>query len=294
MMNKDKTLVLIDTSSILYIVISNCSKDERTSDNFKAYKKHYDDFMQGILDDTGADYYIAFGDGWTSFRKQQYSEFKGDRKSKPTPKFMKDLKQYAKDKWNVVSSNIFESDDLCLIHAHWYRGTVVDDLVFTKVIVASPDSDLPQDEGTYFDYGYRKKKISLKEAFLTINKDEAERRLWSRVIIKGHNNKLDYLVGCGIVCASKYLESYTPPQLKLATLNAYIQGIDKKKHGTPKNIKGYGLLKGVEKFRDSFVQTYLIRTFWEAKEIDPDFELVNPLKVELLNTEEDDFTTNFL
>lgn len=271
-MNK-LNLTIIDSSSILYIICYNLNKDETNSDDFSKYKEYYDNYFQGILEDTKADYYIAFGDGYTSFRKQKFNNFKADRKSKPIPKFLNDLKQYAIDKWNSISSNKLEADDLCIIHSNYYNKEY-------NVTIASIDGDLRQEQGLYFDYQYKRKKIPVHQAFEVLSEEIAEFNLWKYVLIKGHNNSI-YLHGCGEETAKKYLVNFlkNTRQLKLAVLNAYIHGIDKKKHNTPRNVKGYGLIKGISEFSKAFEQTYLLRTLDEAYDIDDNFDIIKPIEI---------------
>lgn len=266
-------LTEIDISSVYYSVIHNCNKeDDPRRDDFSYYKQSFDAYIESILINTKATHYLMFGDGYTSFRKKAFTEFKGDRKSKPIPKFINDLKNYGRDKWNVITSNILEADDLCLIHTNEIIG-------FDKIIIASIDSDLRQEEGIFYNYGYKRSNLSLEEAFEVINKEQSRRNLWKQVMIKGHNNKTSFLKGCGKVSAEKYLKPYSINQLKLAALNAFILGIDKKIHDVPRNIKGYGLLKGIDEFSKAFIQSYLLRTIEEALEYDPEFSLYLPNKI---------------
>lgn len=268
-----KILVIIDISSIWYSVCYTCNKEDNPrKDDFTYYIKTLNLYVQTILDDTKATHFIAFGDGYTSFRKKLFSEFKGDR-TKKLPRFIRDLKTYGTDKWGVIYNNMLEADDLALIHRNELKDK------FDKVIIAAIDSDLKQEEGIFYDYGYRRKNLLLEDAFKTITREESRRNLWKQVIIKGHNNKLDYLEGCGKVCAVKYLDKYSIHQLRLATLNAFILGIDKKLHNVPKNIKGFGLMNGIDKFSKAFKQSYLLRSVREATEYDVKFNLSEPIEV---------------
>ncbi len=280
-------LTTIDVSSLLYSACYICNKEDNPNkDNFLHYKKTFDEYMQSIIIETKATHLLVFGDGYTSFRKLLFSDFKGDRKErKQIFKFMTDLKYYAFEKWNVINNNLLEADDLCLIHNHNNHHTYepLSDyetrIKFDKIIIASKDSDLRQGEGLFFNYGYRQSKIPLSEAFETITKDDAEYNLWEQVLIKGHNNKLDYLEGCGKGTAARYLVNFSPKQLKLAVLNAFVFGVDKKKYNTPRNVKGYGLSLGIDKFSNAFKQTYLLRNFTQALRVDPEFKYSYPQKI---------------
>ena len=271
------TLTIIDTSPLLYSTCYTCNKeDEPRRNDFSHYTEIFDSYMTSILEETDANYFLAFGDGYTSFRKNTFSNFKGDRK-KPYTKFMLDLKLHAEKKWNIISSNILESDDLCVIHSNFYNKYNFNDS--NNMIIATIDSDLRQEKGKFFNFGYRRKNIPVEEAFETVTYEQSIINLWSQVLSKGHNNKSDYLANCGEKCAEKYLKNFSINQLKLATLNAFIQGIDKKRYNVPRNIKGYGLALGIEKFSRAFKQTYLLRTEEEATREDPNFTLSTPTKI---------------
>lgn len=90
-----KRLTIIDFSSLLYSACYNCSVNEEKADNFEEYRNTLDFYVQNILDDTKADLYIAFGDDYTCFRKEEFKEFKGDRVNKAPLKFITDLRLYA-------------------------------------------------------------------------------------------------------------------------------------------------------------------------------------------------------
>jgi len=272
-MDKEEIPVFIDTSSLIYGACFNSNKKEKEYNNFDIYLDALMSYIKNILTDTKATSYILFGDGYTSFRKKRYTDFKGDRKSKPTPKFFTDLKHYAVETLGMITSNIFEADDLCLLHNRKYGG-----------IVASGDSDLRQDKGTFFNYNYHRYNIPLEVAFEELTSDKAEKNLWKQVMKKGHNNKTSYLVGCGEETAKGYLKAFTPAQAKLAAMNAFVFGIDKSKYEDVKrNIKGYGLSVGIREFYNAFSQSYLLRTEEEALELDPEFYFEFPTSVDIFN-----------
>ena len=290
----ENILVIIDTAPLLYSTCFVCSKDDNPNkDNFVYYKDTFDNYMQDVILDTKANYYLSFGDGYTSFRKQMFATFKGDRVNKGKPKFFYDLKKYAQKKWNIISSNILEADDLCLIHNQFYSviAAMIPEkgdsfsMVSLSPIIATIDSDLKQDKGNFYNFGYIRSKITKEKAFQTISEDQGTRNLWQQVLMKGHNNKVDYLVNCGKECAKLYTKPFSIPQLKLAVLNAFINGIDKNKYNMKRNVKGYGLVNGIDKFSKAFTQTYLLRTEEEALEKDPEFTLSSPLKI--IEIEED-------
>lgn len=286
-MNK---LILIDFSSLLYSACYNCQVKESISDDFKQYKDTLDFYVQSIFDDTEATHYIAFGDGNTSFRKNEFKEFKADRTTKPKMKFFKELKEYAIDKYKLIIDSKLEADDMLLLVLENIRH-IPDEW---NILIASKDSDVPQIQGNFYNYSWRRNlyshgktpnKEQLKEgfenAFMNLNSEEAAQALWRMVLTKGHNNKYHFLKGCGKETAINYLKGFSTTQLKLAVLNAFINGINPKDYeGVKRKVKGYGLLKGIEWFNNAFRQSYLLRTLDEVIEVNSEFEIPTPIIIE--------------
>lgn len=269
-------LTLIDFSSLIYAVSYNCSKLDEP-ENYLLYRNTLDNYVKSILEDTQATHYIAFGDSGSSFRKKLFSDFKGNRKTKDFPGlFTTDLKKYAVVKWNLVTNFELEADDLCLIHQSHAEDLFPGEEV--SVVIASKDSDLRQVAGTFFDYGYRRANLTVEQAFETLDAKTAKYNLYKHVLIKGHNDKLDYLEGCGKESAEKYLSAFSESQLAMATLNAFMKGINKNTYGIYKNVIGYGESEGIAKFYNAFTQSYLLRTGLEALKYDPRFDLSKPIK----------------
>lgn len=284
-----KNLTIIDTSSLIYSACYNNSIKEDTSDDFSTYKQAFDYYINSVLEDTKANYYILFGDGYTSYRKKLFESFKADR-TKPHMKFKSDLTQYAKDTWNMFIHDELEADDLCLIAKNECKSKY-------NVIIAAIDSDLQQDEGTFFNYGWRRslykqygdsipqniKDETFKNAFVTVDQNQANFNLWKQVLIKGHNNKVDYLERCGEDTAINYLKEFY--EYDHAVFIAFILGIKASAfHKIKRNVKGYGLNIGIDKFSKAFKQTYLFRNMEELTDLG--IELTLP-EIYSVNTEDD-------
>jgi 5'-3' exonuclease len=248
----EKKLTLIDATSLIYSACFNTNKNELYSDHFTHYKEALHFYIDNILRETKADEYILFGDERTSYRKSLFPTFKADRK-KPYMKFKSDLMHYAINELNFYTHSQLEADDLCLLANRYFKKEY-------DITIAAKDSDLKQDKGVFFNYGIFRKNEDPTLGFETLDINEANFKLWKAVLTKGHNNKIDYLEKCGDVCATNYLKAFNPPQYKFATLKAFIEGINKNDYTDIKrNISGYGLNKGIEKFNNAFKQTYLFR-----------------------------------
>lgn len=283
-MNK---LTIIDFSSLLYSTCYNCSVDKDKADNFEEYRNTLDFYVQNIFDDTKADFYIAFGDDYTCFRKDEFKEYKADRASKDPLKFITDLRLYAIKRYNIIINDKLEADDMCLITAN-LLGDKYD------VTIASKDGDLRQMKGLFYNYGwrqavYKKYKVpsnkqlkeGLRNAFETLSEDQGNFKLWAKVLVKGHNYKYHYLVRCGDVTAEKYLATYPTSNRMILVLRAFVNGIKSTKTNNIKqSVKGYGLLKGIDYFNKAFRQTYLLQTVEEARLVGSDFEVPVPIDLE--------------
>jgi len=154
-----------------------------------------------------------------------------------------------------------ESDDMCLLTHNQYKDEY-------DITIAAIDGDLRQYSAKFFNYGiFRKKDYQIEDGFEIITPEQAQFNLWKQVLIKGHNNKVNYLEGCGEETANSYLSGFRVDQYSFAVIKAYIQGINSVEYKTKRNVKGYGLNKGIDEFNKSFKQTYLFRTQAELDEL---------------------------
>lgn len=254
-------LTIIDGSSLIYSASYNVSVKESSTDDFSKYRDTLDYYIDSILDITKADKYILFGDDSSSYRKRIFDTFKSDRIIKAQyTKFKYDLLYYAREKWKVFSHPDLESDDMCIITHNQFKDEY-------DITIAAIDGDLRQYPAKFFNYGiFRKLDASALQGFELITPEQAQFNLWKQVLIKGHNNKLNYLEGCGEGTAESYLKKFSVSQYKFAVLKAYIEGIPKQ-DGIKRVINGYGLNKGIDEFNKSFKQTYLFRNSDELTEL---------------------------
>lgn len=252
-------LTIIDGSSLIYSACYNTSVKEDLTDDFSKYKEALLFYITSILEATKADKYVIFGDQSSSYRKRLFPVFKADRSKQPPMKFRNDLTYYAINELGFINHPDLESDDMCLLT----HSSLMSEY---NIIIASKDSDLRQYPATFFDYGIFKEIAkgtkTLEEGFETIDLGNAYLNFWKLVLTKGHNNKSDYLEGCGDVSAKQYLLNNSQREYQDAVLSAFINGINKG-DGIRKDIPGYGLYEGIDKFQKSFVQSYLFRNLYE-------------------------------
>lgn len=274
----NKNLTIIDGTSLIYSACYNKANDPNiNNDDFSFYKQALEFYILNILSATNAEEYIIFGDSRSSYRKKLFSEFKGDRVNKPLMQFRYDLTDYAYSTLHFYNHEELEADDLCLLAHNHFKSTY-------NITIASKDSDLRQYPAKFFNYGIYAKKDAyrIEDAFEEISLEQAQFNLWKSVLTKGHNNKIDYLEGCGDVTSSSYLNGFKVHQYAYAVLKAFIYGIAKDiTKDVKRNVNGYGLNKGIDKFQKSFKQTYLFRNVEELKDlgIEIDFPCPNSLEI---------------
>ena len=259
-MGKEEKLTIIDGSSLIYSACHNMAKDMKTTDDYRYYREALDRYIQSILEDTKADLYVIYGDQNSSYRKRLFEDFKADRLKRSYLKFKNDLTQYANTNLGFYNHPDLEADDLCLLTHDMYKDKY-------NITIASKDSDLRQYSANFFNYGiYGKGKV--EDGFENISEIEAWFNLWRSVLVKGHNNKLDYLEGCGLQTAESYLKLWKHEQYPYAVLKAFLNGIESNREKNIKReIKGYNFPRGMDKFNKSFQQTYLFRTLDEINSL---------------------------
>lgn len=302
-MTKKLNLTLIDFTSIYYKVCNALIKDEEKIDNFAEYKSLLDSYVQNIFDDTKADFYLAFGDSYSNFRKKSNSTYKGDRNNRPHLQFGHELKLYANEKYQIIYDSELESDDMVTICKSIGFCNLDGD---AEITISAIDGDLKQIPGKFHNFAwksplYKKYKENipsevleegLKDAFTIVTEDEAEKTLYKKILQKGHNNEVS-LPGCGPKTSEAYLNQFKLSQYKHAVLAAYINGIqlDKDK-GIKRNVKGLGLQLGISTFAEAFKQSYLLRSLEEAKIVGSKFKIPTPIEVKKIyeDNEEDIFS----
>jgi hypothetical protein len=280
-------LTIIDFTPLVYKILHRCSKDEQRKEDFSFYRESLVTELNLILEVTKADYYYCFTEGNTSFRKQLFSHFKADR-NHSWVLFKTDLVKWAKDNLGLIYDDYLESDDYCAFYSNLnYAMNDTDLIPFykpvngakpTNITVCTIDGDFKQIPGNHYNYNTKE--------FFTVTKEEAEFNLWQQVLIKGHNNKLDYLEKCGDDTAIKYLNKWKK-NLRLGVIKSFMDGIDKKDYSDIRSsINGYGIPEGTAKFSRAYIQAYLLKNIDEILKINPEFELKLPVKRVIIEEQE--------
>lgn len=119
----------------------------------------FEEKLQNIFNQTKVTHYVIFYSNGKYFRHAIDLEYKGNRKGKPIPKYLKAIKAWAIDEYNLQSMDNVEADDLC---AYWMNkneyevsGNIELWGTFEKVL-CTPDKDLLQSiPGKHFNYSYK-------------------------------------------------------------------------------------------------------------------------------------------
>lgn len=140
-------LVLIDADSIIWAAAYNLA--EKHPANFEdavLAQSMCDERLGAILSNTRATHYIGAFSSSPCFRHELYkfAPYKGQRPDKPDfmQKWQRFLVDYFQDKHGFTSKEGWEADDIV--------SFVQEDI--PNAIIASPDKDLRQSPGLYYDY----------------------------------------------------------------------------------------------------------------------------------------------
>lgn len=203
--------VSIDADSIIYIAadrFQNENQFNKTSEMFVLAK--VDSVIKRILKSTKATHYVGFY-GSSTEKNFRYDiaktlPYKGKRKA-PLPylKYWSTIiKKHMSKKWGFVDCGKLEADDAAvMMNADW---------------ISSPDKDLRQKEGKFFNY-----KASAADASFTITPEQAKWNFFSQWIIGDLGT--DNIPGCpgaGPGKAKKVLDpNMTWLQMYRAVVNCY-------------------------------------------------------------------------
>jgi len=198
-----------------------------------------------------------------------FPSFKKNRVNRPL-KFIRDLKNYCIDELNMVTSNELEADDLCLIYKNKYESK------YSEVIVATPDSDIPQDAGLYYNYNWKKGAESEDyNKVVKIDDEKAIVETYKKVLKGSHNNNKYSLSGCGEKTSEVFIDTivkeygYNERIIRGFCLEAFINGISKEDYKIKRSVKGYGPIEGPKRFANSIIECRLLRDVndYNVKEI---------------------------
>ena len=219
----DKTIIICDADSILFAT-AFAMKDEPLS---SAITK-VDDFLTSIANSCSAESILVCLTEGKSWRRHhaRTKEYKGNRKDRVLPPYLNDLRAHMKDKWKAFYVSHWEADDLIFMARTVYKQRYPD----YKIFLATNDKDCRQYPGNFIDF---KKMI-----FFTITPDEAQKSLWTQMIVGDSTDNIAGIQGIGKVGAEKILQDVAVPDYPAVVLKSY--------------IAKYGERDGVERFYESY------------------------------------------
>lgn len=127
-------VLLLDGDFLIYSV--GFIKDNENSISLDKAIKILDSSISKIQYETGAIEYLFYLTGKTSYRKEQVSTYKENRKDAVKPELYTELREYCIDKWNAEVVEPIEADDAVSIAAN--------KLGYDNVIITSKDKDVLQ------------------------------------------------------------------------------------------------------------------------------------------------------
>jgi len=141
------TTALVDADILCYRVAFS-TEDEHV--NLALVRM--DNYIEEVLDGSGASEYEMFLTGHTNFRKDIYPAYKANRRNTPKPKHLKALRQHLIDVEGAVVSEGEEADDLLGINQTH------------ETIICSIDKDLLMVSGRHYNFVKREhSEVSNKE-----------------------------------------------------------------------------------------------------------------------------------
>jgi len=186
-----ENICLIDGDSIIWLASYTYKGQEVKS--LKGVMECCDDYMRNILKACNSEYYSAFlTDGSFRYSYATIKPYKGNRVKMEKPQFFNTIRGYLNDHYGFQYIKNYEADDLCIM-AHNTFSTNKE----YNPIIASPDKDLKQIAGVFYDY----KKRILEE----VTEEQANRNLWMQMLTGDTGDNIPGLPNIGASKAPKIL-----------------------------------------------------------------------------------------
>lgn len=228
---------IIDADSIIYLAVHN-KKDEIVKTS-RAIMDCCDNYVKMILTQTHSEYFIGYlTDGSFRYKLAKIKPYKGNRADFVKPKYYNLAKSYLIDEYGFKTVKDQEADDLCIMTYNYYKLTKE-----YNPIIASPDKDLRQIEGIFYDYK--------KNETISIDRKTAEKNLWKQVLMGDSSDNVPGLTQVGPVKAEKILENSTC--YRTTVLNEY--------------IKVYGEYQGILNFTENYQLIKMLETPYQPNEV---------------------------
>lgn len=234
--------MICDADSILFAT-AFAMKDEPLS----AVITKVDDFLISIANSCSAESLLVCLTEGKSWRKQyaKTKEYKGNRVGRELPPYLNDLRAHLKDRWKAFYVSHWEADDLIFMARTVYNTRFPDH----KVFMATNDKDCRQFAGDFVDFK--------KMVFFTVSHDEAQKSLWTQMIVGDTSDNIAGIQGIGKVGAEKMLQDQAVPDYPAIVLKAYIAKYGER-DGVEKFYESYKLLKLIDKCEDGGLEPSIV------------------------------------
>ncbi len=187
-----------------------------------------DNFIQWILDTTGADEAVVCLSGKDNFRYKELEGYKDNRNASTVPTLVDVLKKYMTKTWNARTESKLEADDL--------MGLLQD----SNSIICTIDKDLDQIEGMHFNWN--------KKEIYEIDELQARHFFYSQVLMGDSTDNIKGAPKIGKIKSVKILDKCIEDQLSDKEIWKEIEEIYKKQY--KKYVD--------EDASDNFINKYLI------------------------------------
>jgi DNA polymerase-1 len=168
-------------------------------DSFESQMSAQIKAVEQALDVTTSEIILCFSDPKHNFRKDVYSQYKANRKSKRKPVCYKALREYLDETYGTIMYPTLEGDDVC--------GILATSGKYSNPIIVSADKDFKTIPATFFD--------TARGTSDTI--DELEANYWHlyQTLIGDTTDGYPGCKGIGPVAATKLLDSAVQKQKPL-------------------------------------------------------------------------------
>lgn len=145
-----------------------------------------DKLMRDILEATQASRYLGFLTGSNNFRKEINPDYKANRKDKPLPIHLNDIREYLVTEWKISVTDGYEADDALGFHQT------------DTTVICSIDKDLLQIPGRHYNF--------VKQEFIEVTELDGLRHFWKQMLIGDVSDNIKGVDGIGPKKAAKLID----------------------------------------------------------------------------------------
>ena len=210
--------LLIDADSLIYIIAYN----HREGSDERSVKDSCDTFLADMMLMSGCDEYIGSFSSSKNFRHElyKYAEYKGKRPEKADYVKLWEpvIKEHYVNKHGFIVPGTercpveLEADDVVVALAH----LCIEDGI--KYVIASPDKDLRQVQGIFYNYAKQGEDIPVTTEITPV---QAQFNFWFQMLTGDSTDNILAVPGLGPVKALKLLDGIEAFQMKSVVLSAY-------------------------------------------------------------------------